>query len=39
MKSPEFYENYITLFYLEKDKQFDNIILTQNPAWYITQSG
>jgi hypothetical protein len=36
MKSLEFYENYITLFCLEKNKLFDNIILTQNHAW---QSG
>ncbi len=28
MKSLEFYENYITLFYLEKNNIFDNIILT-----------
>ena len=38
MKSLEFYENYITLFSLEKNKLFDNIILTQDHAWYITQS-
>jgi hypothetical protein len=38
MKSLEFSENYITLFYLEK-KLFDNIILPQNQAWHITQSG
>ncbi len=31
MKNLEIYENYITLFYLEK-KLFDNIILTQNHA-------
>jgi hypothetical protein len=30
MKSLEYYENYITLFCLEKSKLFDNIILTQN---------
>jgi hypothetical protein len=39
MKSLEFYENYITLFCLEKSKLFDNIILTQKHAWQITQSG
>jgi hypothetical protein len=39
MKSLEFYENYITLFCLEKNKLFDNIILTQNHACHITQSG
>ncbi len=39
MKSLEFYENYITLFYMEINKLFDNIILTQNHAWHITQSG
>jgi hypothetical protein len=38
MKSLEFYENYITLFCLEKNILFDNIILTQNHAWDITQS-
>ncbi len=38
MKSPEIYENYITLFCLEKNKLFDNIILTENHAWHITQS-
>ncbi len=38
MKSLEFYENYITLFCLGK-KLFDNIMLTQNHAWHITQSG
>ncbi len=37
-KSLEFYENYINLFCLEKTT-FDNIILTENHAWYITQSG
>ncbi len=37
MKSLEIYDNYITLFCLEK-KLFDNIILTQNHAWHITQS-
>jgi hypothetical protein len=30
MKSLEFYENQLTLFSLEKNKLFDNIILTQN---------
>jgi len=42
MKSLEFYENYITVLCstsVGKDKLFDNIILTQNPAWHITQSG
>jgi hypothetical protein len=39
MKSLEVYENYITLFCLEKKPLFDNIILTQNLACYITQSG
>jgi hypothetical protein len=39
MKSLEFYENYITLFCHENKKLFDNIILTQNHAWHITQSG
>jgi hypothetical protein len=38
MNSLKFYENYITLFCLEK-KLFDNIILTLNHAWHITQSG
>jgi hypothetical protein len=37
MKSLEFYENYSTLFCHEK-KLVDNIILTQNHAWHITQS-
>ncbi len=35
MKSLEIYENYITLFCLEKNKLFYNIILTQNHAWHI----
>ncbi len=35
MKSLEIYENYITLFCLEKNKLFKNIILTQNHAWHI----
>jgi hypothetical protein len=39
MKRLEFYENYIALFCLEKNKLFDSIILTQNIAWHITQSG
>jgi hypothetical protein len=39
MKSMEFYENYITLFCLEKDKLVGNVILTQNHAWHITQGG
>jgi hypothetical protein len=38
MKSLEFYENYITLFCLEKNKLFDNFILTQNREWHITKS-
>jgi hypothetical protein len=33
MKSLEIYENYITLFCLEKNKLFYNIILTQNHTW------
>jgi hypothetical protein len=33
-----FYKNYITLFFLGKKQLFDNIILTQNHAWHITQS-
>jgi hypothetical protein len=37
MKSLEFNENYITLFCLEKKQTFDNIILTQNHEWHITQ--
>jgi hypothetical protein len=32
MTSLEFYENYFTLFCLEKNKLFDNILLTQNHA-------
>jgi hypothetical protein len=39
MKSLDFYENYITLFSLEKNKLFDKYILTLNHAWHITQSG
>ncbi len=39
MKSLELYENYITLFCLEKNNLFDNIILIQNHARHITQSG
>jgi hypothetical protein len=39
MKSLEIYENYITLFCLEKSRVFDSIILTHNHAWHITQSG
>jgi hypothetical protein len=38
MKSLEFYENNITLFCLKKIL-FHNIIITQNHAWHITQSG
>ncbi len=39
MKSLEIYENYITLFWKEKSKVFDNNILTHSHAWQITQSG
>jgi hypothetical protein len=40
MKSMEFYETYITLFRLEeKLKLVDNIIITQNHAWHINESG
>ncbi len=39
MQSLEFYEYYITLFCLEKNKLFDNIIFTKNHAWHLTQSG
>jgi hypothetical protein len=39
MKSLEIDENNITLFCLGKNKLFDNIVLTQNNAWHITQSG
>jgi hypothetical protein len=35
----EFYENYITLFCLEINKLFENIILTLNHAWHISKSG
>jgi hypothetical protein len=38
MKSLWFSENHITLPVLKK-KLFENIILTQNHAWYITYSG
>jgi hypothetical protein len=38
MKSLEFYENYITMLYLEKNNLFDNIILPLNHAWHIIQS-
>ncbi len=38
MKSLEIYENYITLFCLEK-KLFDKIILTKKHAGHITQNG
>jgi hypothetical protein len=34
-----FYENFITLFCLEKNKLFDNIKLAQNLVMHITQSG
>jgi hypothetical protein len=37
MKSLEFYESLITLCCLKNYKLFDNIILTQNHAWHITQ--
>ncbi len=43
MKSLAFYKNYITLvlsvWKKVKNKLFANIILTQNLAWHITQSG
>jgi hypothetical protein len=39
MKSLEIYGNYITLFCMEKNKLFGNIILTQNHVWHINQSG
>ncbi len=32
------YENCITLFCLEKNKLFDNTMLTQNNAWHVTHS-
>jgi hypothetical protein len=35
MKSLEIYENYITLFCLEKINFVYNIILTQKHAWHI----
>ncbi len=35
MKSLEINENYITLFCLEKNQLFYNIMLTQNHAWQI----
>ncbi len=35
MKSLEIYENYITLFCLEKNKLVYKILLTQNHAWHI----
>ncbi len=38
MKSLEIYENYITLFCLEKNKLFGKIRLTQKHAWHITKS-
>ncbi len=38
MKSLEIYENSSLSSVWEK-KLFDNIILTQNRAWHITQSG
>ncbi len=38
MKSMEIYDNYFNLFCLEKNKLFNNIMLTQNHAWHITQS-
>jgi hypothetical protein len=38
MKSLEFYENYITMSVWKK-KLSGNIILTQNHAWHIPQSG
>jgi hypothetical protein len=39
IRSMEIYEIYITMFYLEKNKLVDNIILTLNHAFHITQSG
>jgi hypothetical protein len=39
MKSLEFYENYIILFCLEKDKHFDHIVLLKNHACHNTKSG
>ncbi len=39
MKSLDFYENYITMFCVEKNKLFENIILTLNHALQITKSG
>jgi hypothetical protein len=38
MKSLTIYENYITLSCVEKNKNFYNIILTQNHTWHIAQS-
>ncbi len=38
MKIMKFFENYVPLFCLEKNKLLDNNILTQNHAWHITQS-
>jgi hypothetical protein len=38
-KSLEIYENYITLFCLEENKNFYKIILIKNHGWHITQSG
>ncbi len=35
MRSLEIYENYITLFCVEKNKLFYNLILTQNHVWHI----
>jgi hypothetical protein len=37
MKSLEFYEKYISLFYQENFLKY--YILTQNHAWHVTQSG
>jgi hypothetical protein len=37
IKNLDIYENYITLFCLEK-KLLYNIMLNQNHAWHITQS-
>jgi hypothetical protein len=39
IKNLEFYENYITLFCMEKKQICDIAILTENHAWQITQSG
>jgi hypothetical protein len=38
MKSLEFYENCIALFYQDKNKLCENTILTLNHAWNITKA-